>query len=90
MTWWFLSRNTLPCIWPESPMPATEAGLIFPSFRTFLTLRADACHQSSGSCSDHPGRGLDRGYSNVALATIRPFSRIARVLVPLVPMSMPR
>jgi hypothetical protein len=57
---------------------------------TFLTELTDAVHQSVGACSDQPGFGLLSGYSSVAEARIFPSSLIARVFVPLVPMSMPR
>ena len=53
------------------------------------TVAAVACHQSSGSCSDQPGRGWSQGYSAEAEARIVPVSSIASVLVPDVPMSIP-
>ena len=40
-----------------------------------------ASHQSSGCCSDQPGRGWSQGYSADAEARIVPFSSIASVLV---------
>ena len=49
------SSATSPCIWPLSPMPATSS----------TASAASACsvarHQSSGSCSAQPGRGVESG-----------------------------
>ena len=56
---------------------------------TCWTVCLVASHQSSGSCSDQPGRGWSHGYSADAEARIVPFSSIAIVLVPDVPMSIP-
>src|ERR1700693_2765909 len=80
------SRNTDPCIWPVSPMPAT-----FPStaLATSASTLHDACHQSSGFCSVHPGRGVSSGYSWAAAAMTSPDSLTASALAPLVPMSRP-
>ena len=46
-------------------------------------------HQSAGDCSDHSGRGLDRGYSVVAPAITLPRSSINNALAPVVEISMP-
>ena len=83
------SRKTEPCIWPLRPMPATSSGRNVPAASTRPTVSTVAVHQSSGSCSDQPGRGWSQGYSAVAEARIVPRSSMARVLVPEVPMSMP-
>ena len=53
------SSVTSPCIWPERPMPAT------PSVRPSSACSV-ASHQSSGFCSDQPGRGVDSGYGDFA------------------------
>ena len=84
------SRKTEPCIWPLRPMPGDVVRLELARRpgpgRTVSTV---ASHQSSGSCSDQPGRGWSQGYSADAEARIVPRSSIASVLVPDVPMSMP-
>ena len=90
MTFWSLSRKTLPCICPLRPMPFTSDGLKTPFCTICLTELIVAFAQSSGFCSDQPGLGLESGYSIVTEARIVPSSRIAIVLVPLVPISMPR
>ncbi len=71
-------------------MPPMSAAFNFAARMTFFTLLTEAAHQSTGFCSDQPGFGLYSGYSTVADARIAPSSFIARVLVPLVPISMPR
>ena len=48
-----------------------------------------ACHQSSGRCSDQPGRGKDRGYSRVAVRTISPDRLTSSSFTAEVPRSMP-
>ena len=48
-----------------------------------------ARHQSSGSCSDQPGRGVDSGYSASARARTAPSGSIASPLTAVVPTSMP-
>ena len=53
----FLSKNTDPCICPESPTARTSAGFRFACFTTARTVFTIACHQSSGSCSLHIGLG---------------------------------
>src|SRR5437764_933594 len=53
------------------------------------TVAALARHQSSGSCSAQPGRGVLSGYSAAADPRVRPSSSMTRVLVPDVPISMP-
>ena len=50
------SSTTSPCIWPERPMPATERPA-----DTSASAAEAASHQSSGSCSDQPGRGVESG-----------------------------
>ena len=84
-----VSRKTEPCIWPLRPSPATSSGRNRPDPRTCCTVSTVATHQSSGSCSDQPGRGWSQGYSAVAEARIVPRSSMASVLVPEVPMSIP-
>src|SRR3954447_22571410 len=71
-------------------MPETSAGLTRAFFSTALVARHVACHQSSGFCSDHPGFGDAIGCSAIAVASTFPSSSQMSVLVPLVPMSMPR
>ena len=39
--------------------------------------------QSAGSCSDHKGRGVDKGYSVVAVATATPISATMSALAPV-------
>jgi len=53
----FLSRKTEPCIWPDSPIAFTSAGLTLACFTARRTERIVACHQSSGSCSLQRGLG---------------------------------
>ena len=48
-----------------------------------------ASHQSSGSCSAQPGRGVESGYSRSARATTSPSGETASALTPLVPTSSP-
>ena len=50
------SSATSPCICPESPIPATS----WPA-ETSASAASAARHQSSGSCSDHPGCGVESG-----------------------------
>ena len=49
------SSATSPCIWPLSPMPAIS------SQSSASSAASVARHQSSGSCSAQPGRGVDSG-----------------------------
>ena len=79
------SSATRPCIWPLSPMPA---GVPAASARCASTVWV-ARHQSSGSCSAQPGRGVDSGYSASWRARTVPSGSIARPLVAVVPTSMP-
>src|SRR5664280_672051 len=48
-----------------------------------------ARHQSSGSCSAQPGRGVENGYPASAAATTPPSASRASPLTPLVPTSNP-
>ena len=48
------SSTTRPCICPESPIAAGSTS-------SAASARCAACHQSSGSCSDQPGCGIDSG-----------------------------
>ncbi len=57
MTLSLRSRNTEPCIWPESPIAFTSAGFSLALAIVLRTARIVACHQSSGSCSLHSGLG---------------------------------
>ena len=50
------SSATRPCIWPERPIPATSRPA-----DTSASADSEARHQSSGSCSDQPGRGVESG-----------------------------
>src|SRR5439155_22077605 len=74
------SRTTSPCIWPESP--------IGPSGSRERQLSA-ASHQSSGSCSAQPGRGVESAYDSSAVATSSPSVEIAIAFTPDVPTSSP-
>src|ERR687889_591804 len=80
------SRNTEPCIWPVSPIPATSSSV---SLATFSITSLAPSHQSSGSCSVQPGCGLWSGYSEEASATTSPDSSTATALAPPVPTSRP-
>src|SRR5262249_32113621 len=51
--------------------------------------RSLARSQSSGSCSDQPGRGVESGYSSSAEATTSPSGVTAIALTPVVPTSRP-
>ena len=84
-----LPRKTLPCIWPERPMPPMSAGRSLAFFSTALVAFPAAAHQSSGFCSDQPGLGEEIGCSAIAVAITVPSSSQMSVLVPLVPMSIP-
>ena len=79
------SSATSPCIWPESPIPA--GGPAAP--RSSPSTRSLAVHQSSGSCSAHPGCGVESGYSTSARASTVPASSIATPLTAEVPTSSP-
>src|SRR6266516_3188755 len=48
-----------------------------------------ARHQSSGSCSDQPGCGVESGYSCSARATTPPLAETAIAFTPVVPTSIP-
>ena len=71
-------------------MPEMSAGLTLAFFSTALVAVHVAFHQSSGFCSDQPGLGEAIGCSAIAVARTFPSSSQMSVLVPLVPMSMPR
>ncbi len=58
------SSATSPCIWPERPIPAGAPH----SARSRSSTDSVARHQSSGSCSDQPARGVESGYSASARA----------------------
>src|SRR5205823_8510580 len=74
---------------PESPMPAISPGLTFDFLSTAFVAAQVAFHQSCGSCSLHPGLGVEIACSAVAVARTLPSSSQISVFVPLVPMSMP-
>src|SRR5271170_4828728 len=67
-----------------------SAGLSLDFFSTALVAVRVADHQSRGFCSDQPGLGEEIACSAMAVARTLPSSSQMRVLVPLVPMSMPR
>ena len=70
---------------------AVMSELLSPAFlMTALVALMVAFHQSSGFCSDQPGLGEEIACSAVAVANTFPLSLQMSVLVPLVPMSMPR
>ena len=71
-------------------MAETSAGLSLAFFMTALVAATVASHHSSGSCSLQPGLGQEMECSAMAVARTLPSSSQTRVLVPLVPMSMPR
>src|SRR5574340_1013617 len=48
-----------------------------------------ACHHSSGSCSDHNGRGVDRVCGDDAVPRTLPCSSISSALLPVVETSIP-
>ena len=76
------SSVTSPCIWPESPIPATPS--VSPSSACSV-----ARHQSSGFCSDHPGFGVESGYGTSRRSTTSPSSATAITFTADVPTSMP-
>src|SRR4029077_13685028 len=79
-TRWSASRTTSPCICPDSPTgPSGNRPRTSPAAR----------HQSSGSCSDHPGCGRESGYSALAVASTCPSSSMATPLTAVVPTSRP-
>src|SRR3954451_7823758 len=79
-TRWSASRTTSPCICPDSPTgPSGNLPRTSPAAR----------HQPSGSCSDHPGCGLESGYSALAVASTRPSPSMATPLTAVVPTSRP-
>ena len=46
------SRTTSPCIWPERPIEVASTA-------SAASAASAARHQSSGSCSAQPGRGVE-------------------------------
>src|SRR3954466_13480245 len=70
-------------------MALMSVGLSLAFLRTDLVAAQVAVHQSCGFCSDQPGLGDEMGCSAMAVARTLPSSSQIRVLVPLVPMSMP-
>src|SRR5512141_375464 len=70
-------------------MPEMSLPLALAFLRPAFVAAQTAFHQSAGSCSDHPGFGDEMGCSAIALARTLPSSSQMRVLVPLVPISMP-
>src|SRR4051812_43476756 len=71
-------------------MPLMSVGLSFAFLMAALVAAQVDFHQSSGCCSLHPGLGEKIGCSAIAVARTLPSSSQMSVLVPLVPMSMPR
>ena len=78
------SSTTRPCICPRARC-LRPRGPRRPR-RAPPTRRA---HQSSGSCSAQPGRGVASGYPRVALASTAPSDDTAIALTPVVPTSSP-
>ena len=66
-----------------------RASLPDPAGTSVTDADRNARHQSSGSCSDQPGRGVESGYPASALATTSPPGVIATALTPVVPTSSP-
>ncbi len=82
------SRQTAPCIWPESPMPRSPAREWLAASASIV--RSTAVHQAAGSCSDQPGWGRWTVSGSLACPISR-WSRSKRtVFTDDVPISMPR
>src|SRR5690349_11125906 len=82
------SRKTDECICPEMPIDATVArGFAASTERIDATL---ACHHASGSCSAHPGSGVESSSGVIAAASTSPVVPTRMALTPLVPTSTPR
>ena len=80
------SSATRPCICPPRPMPAGSPA----RSRSRASTACDAVHQSCGSCSAHPGRGVASPYSSSSTASTSPSGPTAMPLVELVPTSSPK
>ena len=76
------SRQTRPCICPDSPIPSASAP-------TSASALSAARTQSSGSCSDQPGRGVESGYSRSTRSSTSPVGDTASALTAVVPTSSP-
>ena len=87
------SKNTELCICPVSPTAATLTRLPLLAPAAAIA-RLDAspafCHQSRGSCSDHPGRGVSIACSTSPSPKTLPSSATTTTFTAVVPMSMPR
>src|SRR5665647_2891393 len=83
------SRRTEPCIWPETPTPRMSEARAPLLPTALLMAAAEAPHQSAGSCSAHPGRGVDVPYSSKADERTRPDESITPARAPVVPRSSP-
>src|SRR5450759_1947980 len=83
------SRKTGPCIWPETPTPRISSAR--PPLEPMAPLMAAAVadHQSAGSCSAHPDRGVRVAYASKPVASTRPDASTTPALAPVVPRSSP-
>ena len=74
---------TSPCIWPDRPIPSAAAA------SRLRRTASVAVHQSSGSCSDQPGWGMEIGMGCSASSRTAPRSSITTPLAEEVPTSIP-
>ena len=82
--------RTVPCIWPERPIPAMRAGSAPEAAIASRTVATAASHQAAGSCSAQPGRGCWIVCSRSAAARTRADSASrTMLLIWVVPRSMP-
>src|SRR6266511_519747 len=84
------SHNRVVSRWFVMPTAARWAAWT-PALERASTHAADSArHQSSGSCSTHPGRGNDCGNSRYPFATTLPSPSSTSAVTPVVPESIPR
>jgi hypothetical protein len=84
------SSSVAPCIWPESPIAVSARLPSGAAARTSATAASVACHQCSGSCSDHNGCGRETSSAALPTASVRCAASISSALTEDVPISSPR
>ena len=83
------ARSNAACIWPDRPTARSAAKASGAAARTLATTASVARHQSSGSCSDQPGRGRDTARATAPSARTSP-SSTSTAFTAEVPTSIPR
>src|SRR6516162_275289 len=84
-----MSSGTKLDMWPDKPIPATCPGPFGSAATTARTAAVVARHQSSGSCSTQPGRGVRNGCGDEDDPRMVPSRSTAITFVPDVPTSIP-